>query len=158
MNLPYLTPLAPEAQIAFGLAAPQPLAQADRVRFSELDLNHHVNNKAYMSWFETLRVRYFDMLCLEHYNGQPHPRIVLRNANVRFIREMLADEDYVVTARVSAFRTTSFTMEQQIWAGDLRATMEGVVVTLTPDGTARLPLPDSLRAEFVTRDGAAAET
>ena len=39
-----------------------------------------------------------------------------------------------------------------------RATMEGVVVTLTPDGTARLPLPDSLRAEFVTRDGAAAET
>ena len=157
MTLRYLTPLSPNEQIAFGLAKPQPLAMADRVRFSELDLNRHVNNKAYMSWYETVRVRYFDEFCLGHYPDEARPRIVLRNASIRFVREMVEDEDYVVTARVSAFRTSSYPLDQQIWAGDLRAAMEGGVGTMHHDGSGRRPLPDSLRDSFLSRDGAVAE-
>lgn len=155
MTLRYHTPLSAEEQRAFGIPDPQPIALGDRVRYAELDILNHVNNKAYMTWFETLRVAYFNRFCAPVLAGvDPGPRLVLRNATVHFIKEMLADEDYVTTARVTAFRRTSYTMEQQLWAGDLRATLTGVMVMRQPDGSAGWPLPDALCAAFMSRDGA----
>lgn len=157
MDLRFHTPLDPAEQTAFGLPEPQPLAMADRVRFAELDILNHVNNKAYMEWFETLRVEYSDRLCAPFYDGQPRPRMVLRHATIRYVREMVLGENYVATARVAAFRTNSYTLEQQLWSGDLRATLSGVMVSLAPDGSGRYPLPEALRRRFVERDGARAE-
>jgi len=156
MTLRYHTPLTPEEQTAFGLDAPQPLAYADRVRFAELDVQNHVNNKSYMTWFETLRVDYFDRLCAPFFNGE-RPRIMLHSVQLRFIREMLRDEDYVTTACVTAFRNSSFTLDQQLWSGDMRAQMSAVVVLDKADGSGRLMLPEALKAEFLRRDGAVAE-
>ena len=156
MILPYHTPLTPDQQRSFGLSAPQTLAIADRVRFAELDVLRHVNNKAYMTWFETLRVEYFRLFCAPHYGPDaPHPRVVIGQGTVRYVKEMLMGEDYVTTCQVTAFRNTSCTMEQQLWAGDLRATFTSVIVTLYPDGSGRYPLPDALRHQFITEDGAA---
>ncbi|MBE1282214.1 MAG: acyl-CoA thioesterase [Rhodobacteraceae bacterium] len=159
MDLRFHTALTSEEQLHHGLASAQPLALADRVRYSEIDVLNHVNNKAYMSWFETLRVAYFDLFCADHFAGGPEPRTVLRNANIHYVREMLADEDYITTARVTAFRNSSYTMEQQIWSGGvLRCTMIGVMVLRTPDGLNGYPLPDSLKQDFAQRDGARLET
>ena len=69
---------------------------------------------------------------------------------------MQMGEDYVTTCRVTAFRNTSCTMEQQLWAGDLRATFTSVTVMLYPDGSGRYPLPDALRQQFIAVDGASA--
>lgn len=158
MTLRYHTPLRPEEQLAFGIETPQPVALADRVRYAELDILNHVNNKAYMGWFETLRVAYFDLICKPFYASGERPRTVLRSADMRFVREMLMGEDYVATARVTAVRNTSYTMEQQLWAGDLRATMTAVMVMLHPDGSGRWPLPRDLRRRFVDQDGAVDES
>ncbi len=158
MELRYHTPLSAAEQLAHGLSEPQPLAIADRVRYSEIDVLRHVNNVAYMVWFETMRVEYFTRLCAPLYEPDAVlPRTVLRNADIRYVREMVENEDYIATARVSAFRRTSYSMEQQIWAGDLRATLSGVMVMLDPAGPGRLPLPEALRDVFLTRDGARAE-
>lgn len=157
MTLRYHTPLSPSEQTAFGIATPQTLALADRVRYAELDILRHVNNKSYMGWFETLRVAHFDNLCARHFNDGPEPRLVVRNANMHFIREMVMGEDYVATARVTAFRNTSYTLEQQLWAGDLRATLTAVMVLLDPTGSNRLPLPQSLRDQFTHSEGATSD-
>lgn len=157
MTLRYHTPLSPPEQAAFGLAAPQTLALADRVRYAELDILQHVNNKSYMGWFETLRVAHFDTFCARHFETGPRPRLVLRNANMHFIREMVMAEDYVATARVTAFRNTSYTIEQQLWAGDLRATLTAVMVLLDPTGTGRLALPAVLKAQFLQHEGATSD-
>ncbi|MCB1365664.1 MAG: acyl-CoA thioesterase [Rhodobacteraceae bacterium] len=154
MELQFHTPLSAARQTAFGLAEPQPLAIADKVRFAELDMLKHVNNKAYMEWFETLRVAYFDRFCAPCLDGLPEPRTVLRNADIRYLREMVMGETYIATARVSAFRTSSYTMVQQLWSGDLRATLTGVMVMLRPDGSGRYPLPERLRRHFIDHDGA----
>ena len=155
MTVPYHTPLTPDQQRAFGLSEPQTLAIADRVRFAELDVLKHVNNKAYMTWFETLRVEYFRLFASACYAPDaPQPRTVIGQGTVRYLKEMLMGEDYVVTCQVKAFRKTSYTMEQQLWAGDLRATFSCVLVTLYPDGSGRYPLPEALRQRFITEDGA----
>jgi len=157
MDIRFHTPLTAQEQLDFGLDSPQPLALADKVRFAELDPLNHVNNKAYMEWFETLRVTYFDQLCASYYDGMEPPRLVIRNATIHYIREMVMGETYVATARVTGFRNTSFSIEQQLWSGDLRATLTGVLVMLRPDGSERYPLPQALRDVFVSRDGATPE-
>ncbi len=143
--------------MAFGMSKVQPLAIADKVRFAELDRLNHVNNKAYMTWFETLRVIYFDLFCAPHYPaGAQQPRGVVRSGQIHFLHEMLMGEDYVATAGISAFRNTSYTIHQEIWVGaQLRATFDCVFVSLRPDGSGqRYPLPDSLKAHFRDADGA----
>ena len=159
MTLRYHTALTPQEQLDFGLNTPQPLAIADKVRFAELDILRHVNNKAYMTWFETLRVAYGDLYTLGLYpKGEPLPRVVIRSGEVRYIEEMLMGEDYVTTAGVTAFRNTSYTIHQELWSGGrLRATFDCVIVTLYPDGAGRYPLPDAVRAHFANHDRAVAQ-
>lgn len=155
MTNPYLTPLAAEAQRALGISRPWPLAIADRVRFGEIDPLNHVNNVAYLTWFETARVVYFKQIGLSRYKDPDvEPRIVIRRGEIDWLREMRANEDYVVLSRTIAYRTTSFTMEQEIWAGgSKRAAFTCVIVLLEPDGSGRMPIPDNIRAHFHTVDG-----
>ncbi len=68
------------------------------------------------------------------------------------------DEDYVVTCACSAFRTSSYSLHQQIWAGGtLRATFDCVMVHLLPDGSGKRPLSKALRERFEAVDGASFE-
>ncbi|QUJ77986.1 acyl-CoA thioesterase [Sulfitobacter albidus] len=128
----------------------------DRVRFSELDVLNHVNNGRYMEWFERLRVRYSQDWGISTYGGEAGaPRIVIRSGEIRYVQEMRMDEDYVCTCACTAFRTTSYTLLQQVWAGGtLRATFDCVLVLLTQDGSARMPIPDAVRQRFIEVDGA----
>lgn len=157
MTLIYHTPLSADTQRALGIDAPQPLAMADQVRFGELDALQHVNNAVYMQWFERVRVAYVGLYGLTRTLGRgPGPRIVIRSATIHYRQEMVMDEDYVATCACRAYRTTSFTLHQQIWSGGtLRADMDCVLVLLQPDGSARYPIPAAVSEKFVRLDGAA---
>ncbi|WP_300057745.1 thioesterase family protein [uncultured Roseobacter sp.] len=156
MDLIYHSPLSPEMQAQFGITPPAPLAMADKVRFSELDVLNHVNNAVYMQWFERLRIRYTQDWQLSRYMGEgDDPRIVIRSGQIHYRQEMRMDEDYIVTCACTAFRRTSFSLAQQLWAGGtLRATFDCVLVLLTSDGSARYPIPAHVRRRFEDVDGA----
>lgn len=153
--VPYHTPLDPDQQRAFGVPDPWPLAIADRVRFAELDPLNHVNNVAYLTWFENARVAYFKQAGISRYEDDAvEPRIVIRRGEIDWLREMRADEDYVVLSRTVAYRTTSFTMHQEIWAGGTkRAAFTCVIVLLQPDGSGRMPIPAHIIEHFHLIDG-----
>ena len=154
-SLPYHIPLTPDQQRSAGLTGDWPLALADRVRFSELDPLNHVNNVAYLIWFESARVAYFKHAGLSSYkDDSAEPRIVIRHGEIDWLQEMRADEDYVVASRTIGYRNTSFTMRQEIWAhGTKRATFDCVIVLLHPDGSGRMPIPDVIRERFHAVDG-----
>ena len=159
MTLIYNTPLSADQQAAAGLDPVQPLAIADRVRFSELDVLNHVNNVAYMEWFERLRVRYSQLWGISDYAvDADNPRIVIRSGMIHYRQEMQMDEDYIVTCACAGYRRTSYSLAQQIWAGGtLRATFDCVMVNLEPDGSAKRALPAKLVARFQDIDGATFE-
>lgn len=159
MSLIYHTPLSAAQQAVAGIEPVQPLALADRVRFSELDVMNHVNNTVYMEWFERLRIRYCLDWGVTDYRRREQPsRVVIRSGTIHYRQEMLADEDYIVTCGCTAFRTSSYSLAQQLWSGGtLRATFDCVLVHLEPDGSARQPLSDTLKARFATVDEATAE-
>ncbi|MBT8152415.1 acyl-CoA thioesterase [Epibacterium ulvae] len=155
MDIRFHTPLTPDEQRQLGLAEPQPISTADRVRYSEIDILQHVNNKAYLDWFEMSRVVHFNTLCLSHFEGHPEPRTVLRNANIHYVQEMHLGDIYVATSRIVSFRRTSYVLDQQIWSGGtLRCRMEGVMVLRHPEKDEGYPLPDSLISFLTTEEGA----
>lgn len=159
MNLPFHTPLCSDQQASAGITPAKPLALADKVRFSELDVLNHVNNARYIEWFERLRIAYMQHIGLSAYRGAADaPRIVIRSGTIHYREEMRIDESYVVTCACTAFRRTSFTLAQELWSGGtLRATFDCVMVLRSADGSAGFAIPDALRAYFSETEGARAE-
>jgi acyl-CoA thioester hydrolase len=158
MELPFHTPLSAHQQSSVGIDPVQPLAMADQVRFSELDILKHVNNARYMEWFERLRIRHTQDWGLSQYDRADDPRIVIRSGAIHYREEMRMNDIYVTTCACTAFRRTSYSLHQQLWSGGtLRATFDCVMVLLTPDGGGRYPIPDALRVRFETIDKASFE-
>ena len=152
MDLPYLTPLGPDQLRAQGIAAPWTFGMADRVRFGEIDVLGHVNNAAYLRWFENLRIHYFDAYGVADYTGTP-PKIVLRNIGLDFKAEVKLNDTYVLTGRTVEMRSSSFTMHYGVFVdGRLTTSGQAVIVNLNADNSKR-PLSDALRQTFVKRDG-----
>jgi len=159
MSLIYHTPLDAETQAAFGLDPPQPLAMADRVRFSEIDALHHVNNVAYMSWFERMRIRYMQDWGISGYDREDDPRIVIRSGAIHYRQEMVLDEDYIATCGCTAWRNSSFSLKQQVWSGGvLRTTFDCVIVLLQPDGSGKYAIPAAVKKRFAAVDGGREES
>ena len=153
--IPFLTPLN-EAQLrSQHIPAPWAYGLADRVRFGELDVLGHVNNAAYLRWFENLRIQYFRDYGLFDYSGTA-PKLVLRGLSLAFLKEVKLNDEYVLTGRTVAMRTNSFTMQYGVWVdGQLTTTGDAVIVSLNDDNSKRA-LSDAVRNTLVDRDGAAA--
>lgn len=155
MTVPFHTPLDADQQRSFGITDPWPLAMADKVRFGEIDMLGHVNNARYLTWFETARTVYLQWSGLTRYHTESDPRIVIRSGNIHWVREMTREEIYVVTARATEYRNTSFTIASEVWSGgSLRTKFDCVCVTLENDGSARRPLPDAFIKRISEIDGA----
>lgn len=152
----FLTPLTADALRDLGIPAPWTFGQADRVRFYELDALGHVNNTAYLRWFETIRVGWFSEYGLSHYRPDD-PTFVLRRLTCDYHAPMYLHDRYVVTARCTSYRRTSFTKEYGVWAdGQLKVTGMAVIVMTDRAGTTKVPLSDDMRRVLETRDGAVA--
>ncbi len=160
MTLPFLTPITTPHLRAAGIPEPWGYGIVDRVRFGELDALNHVNNAAYLTWFESFRLPYLEARQVTDY-GPTSPRLVLRSVAVRYLAEMTNGMRYVVVGRTRSYRRTSFTIENAVYCldGDPREMVraETVVVLLQRDGSGRYPIPAAGIAAFQSEDGAVPE-
>lgn len=150
--IPFLTPLGPQELRAAGLPEPWTFGMADLVRFGEIDALNHVNNVAYLRWYETLRVHYLD-----HYNiytlAGADPKLVVKSVSLDYHAELKRGAQYVNVTRSVEMRNTSWTMEYATFVeGKLTTTGTCVAVLLNADNSKR-PLPEALRETLITRDG-----
>ena len=154
MTPPALTPLGPDVLRPLGIPAPWAFGMADRVRFHELDVLNHVNNATYLSWFETVRVHYVRAYGLSQY-GPDDPQIVLKGVTCDYHAPLHLSDPYVITARCRSFRRTSFVKEYGVWSeGTLKVQGTAVVVLTEKNGSAKVPVPEAIKAVFAERDGA----
>ena len=152
---PYLVTLdraALEAQGIEGFA----YGFADRVRFYELDALNHVNNTAFLRWFETARVGYMQDYGLSGYShGPDDPQLVVRHQSAEYFAPMHQNESYIVTARTRLIKPSSFIMEYAVFSdGAMRARGDAVMVSLAPDGSGRRAHKPEAVARMIEQDGA----
>ena len=151
--IPFLTPLSISDLRRMNVPEPWSYGFVDRVRFGELDVLGHVNNAAYLQWFENFRIQYFRDYGVSSYDGSI-PKIVLRNIGLDFKSEVKLNDTYVVAGRTVEMRSSSFTMHYGVYVGGrLTTTGHAVIVNLNDDNS-KQPLPDTLKQTFITRDGA----
>lgn len=150
----YLKPLDRHALEALGIEG-FAFGYADRVRFGELDALNHVNNVVYLRWFETIRVEYIRAYGVSHYGADDDPQLVVRRVTADYFAPVLQHQSYVVTARTSLVKESSFIMTYGVFVEGRQMTEgEAVCVSLTPDGTARQPIRANAVEAMVARDGA----
>ena len=147
---PFLTDLDADALGRAG-ADGWPFGYLDRVRFGELDALGHVNNVAYLRWFETVRVRYLD--AYGYFHGTESQSVV-RHVSCDYLAPIFGTPPVLLTGRTTLVKASSFVMEYACFADGLRATGTAVVISLGPDGRTRRDIPDEIRDRMVTRDGA----
>ena len=89
------------------------------VRFYELDPYGHVNHGVYINYFEVGRVQLLEQIGF----GLPKLdlmgfRFVVVDTTVTFLKSAVANDDLVVTTRLTALKRVSAIWEQQILKGD----------------------------------------
>ena len=124
------------------------------LRFADLDIMGHVNNVAYLTYLQEVRLKLlFDLLggTLGSVN------VVVARNEIDYLRPItLGPEPLDVETWIDALGTSSFTIGARILdpSGEVAATARTVLVNLTSDGRASEPLPAGMRALLETaRDG-----
>lgn len=133
---------------AAGLAAlendPRVVVVRDVVRYSDLDLNGHVNNAVYATFSESGRVRYLS----ERVTPLAPPGVfyVVVRVAIDFTAEAFYPGDAVTASWVERLGRTSMTFGQEIYSGG-RLVARAQAVCLMMDGESRkpTPLPDAVR-------------
>jgi acyl-CoA thioester hydrolase len=138
------------------LDEPWSLRVPHRIRWSECDLYGHVNNAAYLTLFEDLRVAHWEAL-----SGAPIspsvPGPVVASLDARFLKAAGFGDEVLLTCRPVSFRRTSFIHAYALWKdGEACCIGHAVCVVTRQDTGEKVPLSDAIRARLLS-EGARAE-
>lgn len=124
-----------------------------RAEWRDTDGFGHVNHLAYLAWCEEARNRYLEAIGLPRLSATV-PGPVVKAVSFAYEAPLGYGDEVVVTARTASFRRTSFCMAYAVWHCGLVGRGTALCVLMVNASGERVPIPDSVRVEMVTRDGA----
>jgi acyl-CoA thioester hydrolase len=84
-----------------------------KVRFSDLDAMHHVNNATYLTYLEEARINYFNSLFNRRKDSLDFEAVIGR-IEINYIHPIVLGDEIEVFTRVSKFGNKSVDVEQII--------------------------------------------
>jgi acyl-CoA thioester hydrolase len=127
---------------------PWTIERPHRIRWIECDLYAHVNNAAYMTLFEDLRIEHWQSLTGEIIrNDRPNP--VVAQMEIRYLRAVGFMDNVILRCRIASFRRTSFIHEYELLKdGAPHCTARAVCVVTRQDTGEKVPLWEEVRAKL----------
>lgn len=130
-----------------------PFSYVDRVRFGDLDAMRHLNNVAFLGFFESARIAYVTSILPGHRADSPEENdnfgMIFAECHINYRAPAFYDEDIRTWIRPSSIARSAFRTEFEMRSErDDRLLAEGYGVLVGYDyaaGRSR-PLPDALRA------------
>jgi acyl-CoA thioester hydrolase len=117
------------------------------VPFRDVDMFDHVNNVAYLTWCEDIRIRYFEEVVGVPIKGSPKSMIILR-MDYHYLRQVGYRDEIILGARTSRFGTKSYDMHYEVW-NETRQERAGyglsVLVAFDYAANRSIPIPDEWR-------------
>jgi acyl-CoA thioester hydrolase len=127
-----------------------PFTHTDRVRFGDLDAMGHLNNVAFLQFFESARIAFLKTLIPEHDPTQPSDfGLIFAECKINYRSPAFFDEDIATSVRPAEIARSSFRIEFEMRAQrDERLLAEGygVLVGYRYAEAKAAPLPDRVRA------------
>lgn len=121
---------------------------ADEVRFGDLDAMRHLNNVAFLTFFESARIAYIQSIVPDHSPTEPDDfGLIFAECHINYRSPGHYGELLETRVRPAAVARSSFRVEFEMRVGE-RLVAEGYGVLVGYDYAAgrAAPLPDRLRA------------
>jgi acyl-CoA thioester hydrolase len=120
---------------------------ADNIRFADLDIQGHVNNVVFATFFETGRVGFSrDPV---HGFSVPGAGIALRRIVIDYLAEMRFPGQVTIGTRVKRLGTTSLVLDHALFVeGTCTATGESTIVLLDSKTRRPKPFPEDVAAKL----------
>jgi acyl-CoA thioester hydrolase len=145
--------------VSDGAGGGWPYTHTDRVRFGDLDAMGHLNNVAFLGFFESARIAYLRELLPAHDPTDPVDfGLIFAECKINYRSPGRYDELVRTRVRPASVARSSFQIEFEMRAGpDARLLAEGYGVLVGYDyrNERPQPLPDALKA--LLRDAGAAD-
>jgi acyl-CoA thioester hydrolase len=128
----------------------------DRVRFGDLDPMRHVNNVAFLTFFEDARIQYISGLLGDDPMTRRQFGLIFAECKINYRAPAFFDEEIRTCIRPGEIRRSSARLEFAMFAvRDERLLAEGYGVVVGYDYAAgrSLPLPESLKAALAAGAG-----
>jgi acyl-CoA thioester hydrolase len=126
-----------------------PFTHTDRVRFSDLDAMGHLNNVAFLQFFESARIAFLKDLIPEHDPTDPSDfGLIFAECRINYRSPAFFEEDIATSVRPSEIARSSFRIEFEMRSerdGRLLAEGYGVLVGYRYGEGRAAPLPDRAR-------------
>lgn len=117
-----------------------------RVYIEDTDAGGIVYHANHIRYMERTRTEWLRAAGIDHYWHQSDYNFVVREISVKYLKPILMDDLLTVTARVISCKSASFTLQQEIYRGEiLLASGEVVLACLAEDMRPR-KLPEQLKA------------
>jgi acyl-CoA thioester hydrolase len=126
-----------------------PYSHVDRVRFGDLDAMRHVNNVAFLAFFEDARIQYLRELLGDDPITRGEFGFIFAECKVNYRAPAFFDEEIRTCVRPAEIRRSSVRLAFAMHAvGDERLLAEGYGVLVGYDYAAgrSMPLPEGVRA------------
>jgi acyl-CoA thioester hydrolase len=122
-----------------------PFTHADRVRYADVDTMRHLNNVAFVQFFEDARIAFMHSLFPEHDPTDPQEfPVVFAELHLAYRAPAYFGEEIRTSVRPSRLERSSFRVEFRMEAGD-RVIAEGHGTYVGYDYVAERPQPLSER-------------
>jgi acyl-CoA thioester hydrolase len=126
-----------------------PFSYVDRVRFSDLDAMRHLNNVAFLQFFESARIAYVSALFPERRPEAPDDfGLIFAECHINYRSPAFYDEQIRTWIRPGDVARSSFKVHFEMRSerdGRLLAEGYGVLVGYDYAGGRSMPLPDRAR-------------
>lgn len=129
-----------------------PFSHVDRVRFGDLDAMRHVNNVAFLTFFEDARIEYIGALLDDDPTQRSVFGLIFGECRITYRAPAFFGEEIRTCIRPGAIGRASARLEFAMFAaGDGRLLAEGygVVVGYDYDAGRSMPLPDAFKAALM---------
>lgn len=117
------------------------------VKEADIDEFNHVNNKVYIDYLETARIKWYQDIGfeLEKMLDQGYGD-VLRNLNVSYIKEAVLSEKLKIKTFPQSIGNTSIILKQQIYneQDELITEAEAVIVLVDLNKREKTPIPEKM--------------
>lgn len=125
-----------------------PYAHVDKVRFGDLDAMRHVNNVAFLGFFEDARIQYISDLLGNDPTTRRGFGLIFAECRINYRAPAFYDEEIRTCIRAGEVRRSSARLEFAMFAvGDDRLLAEGYGTVVGYDYAAGrpMPLPESFK-------------
>lgn len=116
-----------------------------QIRYADLDALGHVNNSNYLTYFEIVRVHYFNELLGKDWDWR-NEGMILANSSLEFLKPLLIQHEAEVKISTLSVGTKSFELYYEISVDDVVfCSGKSVIVAFNSVRNETIPIPSVMR-------------